>query len=253
MNFAKKIFTPVILLLLITAGGYAQTNRLFQYSTIIALSGGAFDGNMTIGQMKSEGNFGLGTFNGVNGEMVYLNGKAYRVQYDGKVVEVNNNELIPFCVTTNFSADTSFTINGNFDFEKLKQLIDKSLPSKNLIYAVKVNGVFDYIKTRSVNKQKKPYPQLAEVTKDQHVFEFNNVAGTLIGFRFPMFFKDVNVPGYHFHFLSDDANKGGHLLKVRFSSAEVEIQYVQNFNLKLSESPEALNLNVEQKIKSPVE
>ena len=38
------------------------------------------------------------------------------------------------------------------------------------------------------------------------------VDGILIGFRFPAATTSVNVPGWHFHFLSADRSRGGHVL-----------------------------------------
>ncbi len=34
-------------------------------------------------------------------------------------------------------------------------------------------------------RQRKPYRPLVEVVQDQHVFDFTDVEGTLVGFRFP--------------------------------------------------------------------
>ena len=36
--------------------------------------------------------------------------------------------------------------------------------------------------------------------------------GTLIGFRFPATARSVNVAGWHFHFLTADRTRGGHVL-----------------------------------------
>ena len=47
-------------------------------------------------------------------------------------------------------------------------------------------------------------------SKTAHTFD--DVDGTLIGFRFPAAMTSVNVPGWHFHFLSADRSRGGHVL-----------------------------------------
>jgi acetolactate decarboxylase len=36
----------------------------------------------------------------------------------------------------------------------------------------------------------------------QPEFEFHNIPGTLVGFWTPQYAKNLNVPGYHLHFLS---------------------------------------------------
>ena len=69
------------------------------------------------------------------------------------------------------------------------------------------------IRIRSEPKQTPPYRPLAEVIKTQQVVHtLNDVQGTLIGFRFPAAASSVNVAGWHFHFLSADKTRGGHVL-----------------------------------------
>jgi alpha-acetolactate decarboxylase len=64
-------------------------------------------------------------------------------------------------------------------------------------------------------------PTLAEVTKHQSEFQFVEVKGTLFGFYTPTFAQTINVPGFHFHFITEDKTSGGHVLNVRFDSAKV--------------------------------
>jgi acetolactate decarboxylase len=45
------------------------------------------------------------------------------------------------------------------------------------------------------------------------------VDGILIGFRFPAAASSVNVPGWHFHFLSADKTRGGHVLSLTSGAA----------------------------------
>jgi acetolactate decarboxylase len=37
----------------------------------------------------------------------------------------------------------------------------------------------------------------------------------MVGFWFPRHMGGLNVPGYHFHFLTDDRTRGGHVLDAR--------------------------------------
>ena len=56
---------------------------LYQYSTMAALMGGAFSGTTTIEKLLEYGDFGIGTFEGVDGEMIILDGKVYKTDSDG--------------------------------------------------------------------------------------------------------------------------------------------------------------------------
>jgi acetolactate decarboxylase len=75
---------------------------LYQYSTIEALLEGIYDGDMTFGELKSHGNYGLGTLNSLDGEMIQVNGKFYQVKVDGIAYPVEDNEKTPFAIVTFF-------------------------------------------------------------------------------------------------------------------------------------------------------
>src|SRR5262245_58131258 len=90
---------------------------------------------------------------------------------------------------------------------------DTTVYSASRVLAARVDGRFRAIAVRSGPKQQPPYRPLAEVIKAQQVVHtFDDVDGTLIGFRFPAATTSVNVPGWHFHFLSADRSRGGHVL-----------------------------------------
>jgi acetolactate decarboxylase len=86
---------------------------------------------------------------------------------------------------------------------------------------------------RSVLKQKTPYVTLPEVVKHQSVFRLENVRGTLVGFRCPPFVKGINVPGYHFHFISEDRKSGGHVIDCAVTGATAEWDVLENLKLLL--------------------
>jgi acetolactate decarboxylase len=102
--------------------------------------------------------------------------------------------------------------------------------SPNMFYAWKISGTFSYMKTRSVPKQAEPYPSLAEATANQKVFEFHDVQGTLVGVWCPEYVQGVNVAGYHLHFLTADAQAGGHVLECALqegtAAADVTTEFV---------------------------
>ena len=201
----------------------ADRDVLFQTSTIFALMQGAYDGEMTIGELKRRGDTGLGTFNALNGEMVVLDGVAYRVTADGRAAVVGDSARTPFAAVTFFEADRTARLKGPTDFRKLTEAIDAILPTKNVPYAVRIAGEFRYVRTRSVPAQRRPYPRLVEVVKNQPTFEFRNVCGRVVGFRLPGYVKGLNVPGYHLHFLTADKSAGGHVLDLVAAEVKIEI------------------------------
>ena len=58
---------------------------LFQASTVGALLHGAYDGDLSFAELAEHGDLGLGTLNGLDGEMIALDGAFYRADVDGRV------------------------------------------------------------------------------------------------------------------------------------------------------------------------
>jgi acetolactate decarboxylase len=223
----------LILALVFCAGCLpAVNNRITQTSTIDALLAGAYDGQMTCRQLLAYGNFGIGTFDKLDGEMTILNGKVYQVKSDGKVCTPALNTKTPFATVCRFQPDIQFEIQ-TANFKSIESIINDKVSNQNQFLAIKITGKFKHIKVRSVPAQQKPYPPLVEVAKLQPVFEMNDVKGNIVGFRTPPFAKGLNVPGCHFHFLSSDSKQGGHVLDFKLNKGECRIDKCSEFLLLL--------------------
>ncbi|MCX5781338.1 MAG: acetolactate decarboxylase [Elusimicrobia bacterium] len=241
------LFLGMLFLLCISAQyliGEENKNVLFQNSTLNALMAGNYDGTISCDELASKGDFGVGTFNQLDGEMVLLEGVFYKIGADGKIAEVEKSEKSPFATLTFFKSNKSFKAKKEMGLRQLQRYINNNIPTKNIIYALKIEGTFEYIKVRSVPKQEKPYKKLSEITKKEPVFEFSKIKGFLIGFRFPEFMDGINFPGYHFHFISDDKKVGGHLLDVALREAKIEIENINDFQLEFPQSKEFYRLDL---------
>jgi acetolactate decarboxylase len=233
----KILFVTLALILAVTGitacTSTSQRETLTQISTIDAILNGVYDGVMTIGELKKYGDFGIGTFEGLDGEMLEVDGQVYQIKADGIAYPVTGKVKTPFASVTFFDNDRQLALPENTDYVKFQELINSALPTENIFYAIKITGAFSYMKTRSVPSQKKPYPPLVEVTKNQPVFEFNNVTGTIVGFYCPAYVEGVNVPGYHLHFLNAAKNAGGHVLDFIIKEASVSIDDTSEFKMIL--------------------
>jgi len=209
----------------------AARNTVTQFSTLDALLAGAYDGQVSCQELLNRGDQGIGTFEGLDGEMVLLDSKVYQVKADGKVYRPKSCLRSPFAAVVKFAPDISARVKEKMDLAALEKIIDEKVGNRNIFCAIKIKGSFAAIRTRSVPGQKKPYPPLAEVTKTQPVFDLRAVSGTIVGFRLPEYIKGVNMPGYHFHFISDDALSGGHVLGLELDNAEVFIDTCNKFFL----------------------
>lgn len=236
----KAMILGIILTTIMTVTGCGSSNQgptLTQVSTIDALLSGVYDGSMSLAELKQHGNFGIGTFDALDGEMLLLDGTIYQVRADGSV-HTPATGTTPFASVCQFTPD-EITTQTPTTYPALQKSLDTTYPNMNLFYAFKITGIFSHMKTRSVPAQKKPFPPLAEVTKNQPMFERANVRGTLVGFRCPPYIKGVNVPGYHLHFLSEDGTFGGHVLEFDLTSGTLSVSTIHDVHLVLPKNSPA--------------
>jgi alpha-acetolactate decarboxylase len=220
---------------------FSQTfeNRLYQISTIDALLAGYYDGDKTIQDIKKHGDFGLGTFNGIDGEMIVYEGIIYQAKSTGEIIKVDNTNGVPFASVNFFNSDYDENIKNIKSYEDLKTFLDQYKACKNYPCAFMIEGDFNYIETRSAPKASKPYPPLVEhITKTQNIFKKSNIKGVLIGYYLPKYFAKFNVPGYHFHFLSDEKDFGGHVLQLAIKKASLSLDRLYDIDLALLQTKE---------------
>ena len=206
---------------------------LFQRSTIGALLAGIFDGDETVGELLKRGDFGLGTFNALDGEMVVLDGTCYHIRSDGSAEVANPNNHTPFAAVTRFTTEHRFTVRGPTTRPGLSHRIDEAGRSANITIAVRIAGRFSSITTRTVSAQTKPYPSLEEASRNETEIELREVEGTLVGFRTPEFEHSIGVAGYHLHFLDSTRTRGGHMLDFTLARGEVELMELTEIHLSL--------------------
>jgi acetolactate decarboxylase len=212
-----------------------QLHTLFQVSTSGALVAGVYDGEVTVKSILEHGDFGLGTFANLDGEMVVLDGRVYQVRGDGSVSEAVPEASAPFAVVTRFSPQTRTGIASVESFKELETRCDQHRNSGNLFYAMRLDGRFKRVRTRAVNPPAEG-TRLVDAAKAQSEFRFENIDGTLIGLWSPGFSSAFSVPGYHFHFISSDRQHGGHLLDVEAAALDLKVEALADFHLALPES-----------------
>lgn len=209
-----------------------SADSIAQVARLDSLSAGQYDGLVSYEKLNTYGNFGLGTFDKLDGEMIYLDNEFYRVRTDGKAYAVEGSATAPFANITYFEIDQSDLLEDTLSYSQLQTYLDSVITDKSGYYAIKIAGQFKMVKTRSVHAQDKPYPPLSEVVEDQTVFEFENISGTMVGFRFPDEVGGANVQGYHFHFITADRQHGGHLLDCQTATLDISIDHATGIEMR---------------------
>jgi acetolactate decarboxylase len=233
-NSTVWIMQVAFILLLMVAQASAQgSSSLYAYSTIDALLAGTYDGDLTIRELGTKGDFGIGTYNRLDGEMLALDGVFYHATADGAVTPAGPQDKTPLAYVTFFHPSQTFNSDAVLSLQGLESWLDGRLQNLNLFYAIRIDGVFRDVSVRAIAAQSKPYKELAEVVKTQSIHDYATTRGTLIGIRSPAFSKGISVPGYHWHFLTEDRQHGGHVLKVTMVRGSLKVATISEVELQL--------------------
>ncbi|WP_297816547.1 acetolactate decarboxylase [uncultured Lactobacillus sp.] len=200
-------------------------NTLYEHSTLASLMAGNFDGTITLKDLLTHGSYGLGTFSGLDGEVIILDNEVYQATSSGKVNHITDmNTKLPFA-SVHFPKDLIELSPENADFNYVNQTLVKEQKLQNVFAAIQLKGSFPFLHTRIAPKQEKPYPSLLEVAQNQPEFTFEDLTGTIIGYYAPAIFGSVTASGWHLHFISDDHQIAGHVLdfKAENLSGNLEI------------------------------
>ena len=218
-----------------------DSDTMYQVALLQSLAQGYYDGIISVGELKAHGDTGIGTFEGVNGEMIVLDGVVYQAIEDGSIAVPSDDETVPFSNVTFFETDETLSLNDIPDMETLQETLNRTVDEcgPNCFYMVKIEGTFDSIKVRSETKQMKPYRKLDEaLAADQVEFDYEDIQGTMVGLYCPDYMGGLNSVGWHFHFITDDRTRGGHVLKVSIKDAEASIDMTDGFNMVLTDDEE---------------
>lgn len=220
-----------------------EHHTLFQVSTSTALVQGVYQGCVTVGNIKAHGDFGLGTFDALNGEGLMLDGHVFQALGDGSVIEPPESSSAPFWVSAEFKADRTLSLESVSSWEDLCAQIDNVRNSQNLFAAIRLDAVFEMIHYRVACKSA-PGTDLVTATSHQAEFTLNNVAGTLMGFWSPAYARTFNIPGYHLHLLSSDHKHGGHVLGIKAKNLKLQVMDANNIVMALPETPQFLKADL---------
>jgi acetolactate decarboxylase len=210
-------------------------HTLFQVSTSGTLVAGVSEGVVTVKKILEHGDFGLGTFADLDGEMVVLDGRVYQVRGNGRVSQAPPAARAPFAVVTRFVPQVDVEVGPLATFAALEARCDSFRSSRNLFYAFRLDGRFARIRTRAVNTSRKGV-HLVDAANAQSEFHFNNISGTLVGLWSPVFSSAFSIAGYHFHFISEDGKRGGHLLDCATGTLRLRMEALTDLHLALPEN-----------------
>jgi Alpha-acetolactate decarboxylase len=96
-------------------------HELFQTSTIQALLGGAFDGDVTLTELLEHGDLGLGTLNGLDGELIVIDGEVFKAELDCTLSRPDLQSLTPYAVVVPFTPGPAQRFSGSLSAATLER------------------------------------------------------------------------------------------------------------------------------------
>ena len=255
---AKNFVAILLVCLFVGTSGYAadvDRETLSQVALLQSLAQGYFGGTVTVKDLRAMGDTGIGTFEGLNGEMIVLDGTVYQALGDGRVIVSPDKTIIPYATVTFFDNDITVglkNIKNKADFESaLNAAVQKH--GANSFYMVKLPAEFSSILFRSEYGSQEPYPTLVEALKGKQTeFTEKNIKGTLVGLYCPSYMGELNSVGWHFHFISDDKKKGGHILELSIKEATAYLDQTDKFTMVLHDDKKFHDINLSKDMKEDI-
>ena len=198
-------------------------HEVFQTSLMSALLDGVYEGEMTLAELLGHGNFGIGTFQGLDGEMIIIDSVPWRMRVDGSVSRAGLEDRTPFATVTNFVPTVTRQITAPTTRGQLHEIIDQMMISTNYLYALRISGEFEWVSTRAVERQERPYRPMTQATAGEDVLRHERTRGVMAGFRTPLFEQGINVAGCHVHFIDEARSHGGHVMDFVLDRGLVEV------------------------------
>lgn len=155
---------------------------------------------------------GLGTFDDLDGELVIIGGRFYRVGTDGVPALISLDRTSPFAQSIDFHAERSGPVPPGTTCAQLLSAVNALAGTDAGLIAVRVRGTFSDLVTRSVPAQAAPYAPLAQVVAAQTLFPLGSRRAVLVGFRTGQDLAGTGAPGLHLHGLTADRSAGGHVI-----------------------------------------
>lgn len=213
-----------------------EENHIYQYSLLNALMDGVCETGITVATFAKKGNQGIGTFARMDGELLFLDNTVYQLRAGGDVRAASQDAQIPFAVATNFAPQKTTTVNLPDKSAVAAELDKFNAKAKNLFVTYRVEGRFARVKCRTVQGQEFKGQPLSELGKKQHVAEYEDVEGTIVGFRSPENWQGFAVAGEHLHFIDRERKVGGHVLELSATEVQMQMAIVANVHVELPTS-----------------
>lgn len=204
-----------------------------QFYSVDRLRHQLYEGKAPLRALRQAGDFGIGTFNEIDGELAMVDGVIYRSVAQGTTRSVaENDECTPYAIISRFEAESTHEVTEPLSMDALAARLDTLLDKRGeMMYGLRIEGRFRSIVTRAPVRQKPPYKGLKDLIADQPEVTKEGIDGVLLGFFTPEYMDGVGLPGYHLHFLDATRTWGGHAQTCVIESGKIAVQALPEFRM----------------------
>ncbi|MDA3798711.1 MAG: acetolactate decarboxylase [Kiritimatiellae bacterium] len=195
------------------------TNTVTQVSTINSLKANKTDALISTSDLDSFGNFGMALKEGIEGQVIVNNNRTYEIDEKFHALPAFGFTPLTYATMVNFNWDTQLNITSRKKMTDLEKLIDQAVPNMDVICAIRIQGKFLNMKLTFVGAQK------------TEQIEYQDISGSMIGFRFPKYMKELVPEGYFFFFLADNKKNGGDVVDCLLQTGTVQIDLCNKINI----------------------
>jgi acetolactate decarboxylase len=214
---------------------------MYQVSTLQALSMGYTRPVVDVAKLLDHGSIGLGTFSGVDGEMIVLDGKCYRAAQDGSAEEASPKKGVPFAAVAQTDDWEKHEIGKKENIDSLKEWLTLKIEEGfglNSMHVARIDGCFEKVYARSESPVYAHHVELKEMlSRTQRDFLFESIRGSLVCVYYPDYMDGINASGWHLHFISEDRKKGGHVFELDMKEGRVQLAKLTTVQIRLPDEP----------------
>ena len=219
-------------------------NRLWQVMPSMAFKLGLYEPAISIRELRRHGDFGVGQFAALDGELTVLGGEFYRALADGSVSLAKDDDTLCFAQLTFFKPECEWDCSAMQDAVAFEAFLHSHVLFPNDFWVFELNGSFVSIVPTAPPAMTKPYPPFAQAVKFRESFATNNVEGTIVGIYSPSFSGDTGIPGFHYHLISADRKISGHVTSFSLAQGRVRVSRLRETVLLLPDTAEFAALKI---------
>jgi acetolactate decarboxylase len=214
---------------------------IWQNIPSMAFKTGLYDGISTIREARTHGDFGVGQFAALDGELIVRDGSFYRARSDGSVHVAEDSDELCFAQVCFYRPKEKWNAPPNTTDQSFGAFLSSVWPFPNSFCAFRIVGAFSEVVPTSPPALVKPYPVFDAVGALRKAFPVSNIEGCIVGYYSPIFTLDVGIPGFHFHFISDDGSSGGHVTSFSLLKGQIDAARIDEFVLTLPTTADYVN------------